>query len=265
MIFTILSSGSAGNAALIQTETTRLLIDCGLSVKELAKRMAPDAPIGSKDGDAIVISHAHGDHAGCLPVVVRSAMKRGNAIPVYITPLTASRIDWGGIEHPPVRNFEAGHPFWIGDIRVDPFTVPHDCVDPVNFVFAAEGVKIGFSTDLGCVPPSMGHRFSDCQIIVLESNHDVGMLESGPHPPEVKERVAGRFGHLSNDQAAEFLQGISPDVKTVILGHLSEENNTPAVAEWAARRALLLAGSAAEILVASKTSVIRIFREEIRQ
>jgi len=252
MRFTVLASGSKGNAALIESDSTRLLIDCGLSAKELAKRMAPGPPFGSLDGDFVICTHCHIDHIGCLPVVVRSAIRRGNALPVYLTPLTAAMIDWDGLECPPVRHFEAGQPFQIGDIQVEPFSVPHDATDPVGFVFSA-GIRIGFATDLGFVPPAMQRKFSDCDVILIESNHDIGMLESGPHPPEVKERVAGRFGHLSNDQVAEFLVDVGPKTHTVVLAHLSEDNNVEALAEWSARKALLAAGSSAVVMIARQS------------
>jgi phosphoribosyl 1,2-cyclic phosphodiesterase len=255
--FTILASGSKGNAALICTETTRLLIDCGLSVKELAKRMAGQSPIGSQQGDAIILSHEHGDHAGNVGTVVRSAIRRGNAIPVYVTPLTAAQIDWGSMEAPPIVSLVSGSRFMIGDIEVGPFTIPHDCVDPVNFVFRAGGIGIGFSTDLGSVPPAMKRLFRDCRIIVLESNHDTEMLLSGTYPEEVKMRISGPMGHLSNDQAAEYLSG-ECGAQTVVLCHLSEDNNLPELAEWSARRAMLRAGMDAKLMLASQSETLEV-------
>ncbi len=137
----------------------------------------------------------------------------------------------------------------------------HDCVDPVNFVFSTNGTRIGFSTDLGTVPPAMRRLFAGCQTIVLESNHDAEMLRSGPHPEEVKLRVSGPMGHLSNDQAAEYLSGLGGGSwcpERIVLAHLSEDNNRPDLAEWSARRALLLAGIESAVLVASQTEVLEV-------
>lgn len=253
----ILASGSDGNAALLTTDTTSILIDCGLSARELARRMES---IGRKpeDLDAILISHEHGDHVGGLGVVLRHGIKRGRAVPVYLTDLCAPAVDFGRIEEPPVKLFQSGVPFSIGDIRVKSFTVPHDSADPINFSFVADGVRIGFSTDLGFIPPAMQRHFADCEVIVLESNHDVEMMRVGPHPEDVKTRVAGRFGHLSNDQAAEYLLGISRVTQTVVLNHLSSDNNNPSLAEFSAYKSLSLCGSSARVLVASQTQPLRV-------
>ncbi len=258
--FTILASGSRGNAALIFTPTTKLLIDNGLSLKELTKRMAV---VGYKpsDLDAVILSHAHGDHASGISTLLSHTVRRGRPVEVHATSLTAARLDFGRIDNPPVRHFCAGNRFMIGDIEVEPFTCPHDCVDPVNFVFSSCGARIGFSTDLGTVPPAMRRLFSGCQVIVLESNHDSDMLQAGPHPEEVKERVSGPMGHLSNDQAADYLSGLpsgreAPQV--IVLGHLSEDNNLPSIALWSARRALLMAGCEADLMVASQNEVLEV-------
>ena len=141
---------------------------------------------------------------------------------------------------PAVEYFSAGEPFSIGDICVNPFTIPHDAADPVGFVFSSEGVRLGFATDLGYIPPNVKEQLRDLDLLLLESNHDLEMLRDGPYPWSVKQRVLSRVGHLSNDAASEFLsEDYDGQAAYVILGHLSENNNLPELARVAAERALL--------------------------
>ena len=140
---------------------------------------------------------------------------------------------------PSVEYFAAGVPFEIGDIRVSPFTTPHDAADPVGFVFCAEGVRMGFATDLGYISPNVKAQLKDLDLLLLESNHDLEMLRDGPYPWAVKQRVLSRVGHLSNEAAAGFLEdGYDGQAAYVILAHLSESNNLPELARVAAERAL---------------------------
>lgn len=258
--FAILASGSAGNAAFLSYKSTNLLIDNGLSVKELTKRLAV---IGRRPEDitGFIVSHEHIDHVKGVSTLLNYTAKRGQMLPVHATTLTAAQLDWGRIEQPPVRHFSAGRRFSIGDIDIEPFTAPHDCCDPTNFVFSAGDIRIGFSTDLGFVPPAMKRLFADCQVIVLESNHDTEMLQAGAYPEDLKHRVGGSMGHLSNDQAAEYLLSLRDSHSapgTIVLGHLSEESNLPRLAEWSARRALLMAGVESRLLLASQCDVLEV-------
>jgi phosphoribosyl 1,2-cyclic phosphodiesterase len=140
---------------------------------------------------------------------------------------------------PAVEYFEAGRPFAIGDIQLSPFTIPHDAADPVGFVFCAEGVRMGFATDLGYVPPNVKAQLAGVDLLLLESNHDLEMLRDGPYPWAVKQRVLSRVGHLSNDATADFLENsYDGQAAFVILAHLSENNNLPELARVAAERAL---------------------------
>jgi phosphoribosyl 1,2-cyclic phosphodiesterase len=140
---------------------------------------------------------------------------------------------------PAVEYFTAGEAFSIGDIGVTPFTIPHDAADPVGFVFEAEGIRIGLATDLGYIPAHAAMRLRRCDILMLESNHDLDMLRDGPYPWSVKQRVMSRVGHLSNNAAAEFLEkGYDGHAEYVILAHLSESNNLPELARVAAEHAL---------------------------
>ena len=140
---------------------------------------------------------------------------------------------------PSVAYFEAGKRFVVGDIDVEPFTIPHDAADPVGFVFEGEGVRIGFATDLGYMPANARQALRRCDLMMLESNHDTEMLRDGPYPWSVKQRVMSRVGHLSNEAAAEFLErNYDGQAAYVILAHLSESNNLPALARVSAERAL---------------------------
>jgi len=380
--FTVLASGSKGNSAVVSGGHTRILVDCGLSCRELFRRMklVDEAP---ETLDAIIITHEHSDHVGGLAVTARKL-----GIPVYFTEGThrawmrwlsprkqmtyaqwleqtrkqaaerqaeacataeegeldesdlveaedfseenpsgakahvdsealmarlkscpdtdqadtnladtyqtdtnradanqadAYQADTERAIHTPTRGkkrkdgaragepvnpqsasgpvevqtkpetakakdptwlpavqyFAAGEPFEIGDIRISPFTTPHDAADPVGFVFCAEGVRMGFATDLGYISPNVKAQLKDLDLLLLESNHDLEMLRDGPYPWAVKQRVLSRVGHLSNEAAAGFLEdGYDGQAAYVILAHLSESNNLPELARVTAERAL---------------------------
>ena len=310
--FTVLASGSKGNSTVVCGGRTRILVDAGLSCRELFRRMK----IAGEDPetlDAIVITHEHQDHINGLAVTARKLN-----IPVYFTEAThrawmrwltprrqmtyaqwleqcrrqtaerqAERdaaVDEGEPDEPEagmqaeagsqataealsssnssvsvvdaepaatstakddptwlpaVEYFEAGQPFAIGDLSLSPFTIPHDAADPVGFVFAAEGVRMGFATDLGYISPNVKAQLQRVDLLLLESNHDLEMLRDGPYPWSVKQRVMSRVGHLSNEAAAEFLAtAYDGQAAYVILAHLSESNNLPELARVTADRAL---------------------------
>lgn len=275
MRMTVLASGSKGNSTCIATQRTRILVDAGLSCRELLKRMhaAGEDP---RSLDAILITHEHQDHVQGVAVLARKL-----GVPVYFTEMThrawvrwmrpakrmtyaewlrrrqqdASEVQPEPEEEesceaaaspeadpaalPSVAYFEAGKRFMIGDIDIEPFTVPHDATDPVGFVFEGEGVRIGFATDLGYMPANARQALRRCDVLLLESNHDIEMLRDGPYPWSVKQRVMSRVGHLSNEAAAEFLErNYDGQAAYVILAHLSESNNLPALARVSAERAL---------------------------
>jgi phosphoribosyl 1,2-cyclic phosphodiesterase len=317
---TVLASGSRGNSTIVSSATTRILVDAGLSCRELMKRMraAGEEPEAL---DAILITHEHQDHVQGMAVTARKL-----GIPVYLTePTHRAWVRWmtpqkrityaewieqrqaaghrpqatgqgtelvaqtsGGSDQrsvirdpmvavaarcsadvtaepdaeekaaveeaiaetaasperdptslPSVEYFRSGNGFRIGDIAVTPFTIPHDAVDPVGFVFEADGVRIAIATDLGYLPSNVIVQLRGCDVLMLESNHDVDMLRDGPYPWSVKQRVMSRVGHLSNDAAAEFLaKGYDGGAAYVVLAHLSENNNLPELARIAAERAL---------------------------
>jgi len=231
----VLASSSAGNSTFIATERTRILVDAGLSRKEILARLTA---IG-EDGellDAILVTHEHTDHVAGLVPMARCAGRRN--IPVYLTTLTSPAIPWGEYT-PALERFQAGSSFTVGDIEVDSFTVPHDAADPVAFSFRTQGIKISQVTDLGYLPDSIKVHVAGSDLLILESNHDLDMLKVGPYPWSVKQRVMGRNGHLSNDVVSNFIRNdLDTRTSTLILGHISEHNNHPAIVQLAAAQAL---------------------------
>ena len=227
-----MGSGSGGNATLIATEKVRLLVDIGFSFRETCKRLKSVGEDPQRI-DAVLISHEHSDHIAGLPQLA----KRLKA-PIHITALTNDALDWNSVK-PQLEYFEAGRGLTIGDIEIDSFTVPHDAVDPVAFCFRAQGVKVGLVTDLGYMPESVRRNISGCDLLMIESNHDLDMLKVGPHPWFVKQRVMSRVGHLSNQAVSDFLStDFDRSTRTVILSHLSDANNHPAIARLFAQSAL---------------------------
>lgn len=233
----ILASSSAGNAAFLSTTRTRILIDAGLSRREVAKRLAL---IGEDIDqlDAILITHEHCDHTSGLAALCGARRKSGK-IPVYLTHGTARYIDWGEETEPLLERFQAGCRFSVGDFDVSSFTIPHDAADPVGFAITAHGVKAAIATDLGYIPDSLRVHLHGVDFLVLESNHDLEMLRVGPYPWSVKQRVMSRRGHLSNEVTADFIKNdLDLRVSTLVLGHISEHNNHPELVRTAAAKAL---------------------------
>lgn len=333
----MLASGSKGNSTVVSTSRTRVLVDAGLSCRELMKRMVA-AGEDPHSLDAILITHEHADHVAGLPVMARKL-----GIPVYMTEAThrewvrqvtpkkrtmsyaqwleqrraevAARDEAMVLAHvhgsgessessaelpdehffaagaevfsdpseaqitseaqdqhnaeklqaaatedlcedakteplkqslkdnpsylPQIEHFRAGSHLVIGDLDITPFTIPHDAADPCGFVFEGEGVRLGFATDLGYVPPNVKLALKGCDVLLLESNHDLEMLRDGPYPWSVKQRVLSRVGHLSNDATAEFLtRDYDGSARYIVLAHLSENNNLPEMALRAATAAL---------------------------
>jgi phosphoribosyl 1,2-cyclic phosphodiesterase len=236
----VLASGSRGNSTIVQSSSTRILVDAGISCRETFKRMkaAGDDPHSLS---AILITHEHTDHVSGLLVLARKLK-----IPVFMTGAThhawsrAMRDDAGECPQlPKLAFFVAGHKFEIGDIEVMPFTINHDAVDPVGFTFRAEGVKTGIATDLGCITENVKDSLRGCDALVIESNHDIEKLRWGPYPWSVKQRVGSPDGHLSNQKLAKFLRDdYDGGASYIVLAHLSEQNNHPEIARKEAEEAL---------------------------
>lgn len=243
----MLASGSSGNAALLATDKTRILIDAGLSFKELARRLAL-ADEQPERIDAVLVTHEHSDHIAGLARLARKLER----VAVFTTIRTAAALTWE--DHTPhIEMFQAGCRFRVGDIDVDSFTIPHDAIDPVGFCFHAEGIKIGLATDLGYVTDSIRMHLRGTHALLLESNHDVEMLKVGPYPWMVKQRVMSRVGHLSNDGMRDFvLRDYLPAAANLVLGHLSEHNNHPEIVRLVASQALEARGLETRLVIAGQ-------------
>ena len=253
----MLASGSSGNAALLATENTRILVDAGLSMRELRKRLAS---IGEslEAIDAILITHEHSDHVAGLPVLARN--KDVRAV-IYMTLLTAPTIDWGAAPPERLEPFQAGASFQIGDIEVQSFGIPHDAIDPVGYCFLAQGVRVGVATDLGYVPESVKFHLRRTNLLLLEANHDLDMLKVGPYPWSVKQRVMSRVGHLSNLHMSDYLmEDLDSATANLILGHLSEQNNHPAIVEMVAVEALQRRGLETRLSIAAPHTPSEVFQ-----
>lgn len=254
--FCVLASGSSGNAAWFSTGQTRILLDAGLSLKELARRLAL---IGEdlESLDAILITHEHSDHVAGLPVLARSKKVRA---PIYLTKLTAPAIEWGPAE-PRLETFQAGACFTIGDVEVTSFSIPHDALDPVAFSFEARGVRIGVATDLGYLPASTRYHLRRTDLLLLEANHDLDMLKVGPYPWSVKQRVMSRVGHLSNLGMSEYLlEDFDGATDRLVLGHLSEQNNHPEIVRMVATQSLEQRGLRTKLSIAAQHTPSEVFR-----
>jgi phosphoribosyl 1,2-cyclic phosphodiesterase len=230
----VLASSSAGNATFLATDRTRILIDAGLSRREITKRLAA---IGENIHclSAILVTHEHSDHTSSLSALVKASER---TLPVYVTHGTSKFIDWHECT-PVLEIFQAGRSFPIGDFDVASFTIPHDAVDPVGFTVTAHGIKVSIVTDLGYITDSLRVHLRGTDLLLLESNHDLEMLRVGPYPWSVKQRVMSRRGHLSNEVAAEFVEhDLDTSVSTLVLGHISEHNNHPELVRNAASKAL---------------------------
>ena len=223
---TILGSGSAGNCAYVETEEARILIDAGFSLRQIRKRMAT---IGRAPENltAVLVTHEHSDHVNGLP-----ALNKKLHVPLYCNRPTKEAIEFQSQTKLACRFFQTRHSFEIGDVTVETFEVLHDAQDPVGFLLRAPGVNIGFLTDLGQVTKLVLDRLRFANVLVLESNHDIKMLQDCPHRPwSLKQRILGRHGHLSNEAAADAAeQLVSSDFRHLYLGHLSSECNSPELA-----------------------------------
>jgi phosphoribosyl 1,2-cyclic phosphodiesterase len=247
MRFTVLGSGSTGNAVLISAGQTSVLVDAGLSAKETVRRLALVGCDAARL-DGVIITHEHGDHAGGLRVLLKSL-----ACPVYISGETCAayigeRVGYGNDE--PRKRADAlrdrtveissSLDFRIGEIDFHPFTIPHDAADNFGFTATHNGVKIATLWDFGCVTTLIEERLRGCAAIVIESNHGRDMLKAcSVYPWELKQRILSRTGHLSNEDVAAWLrEGYDGGAEHIVLAHLSQRANNPHVAKLTAEMAL---------------------------
>lgn len=219
MRFASLGSGSKGNATLIEANQTCLMLDCGFTLKETEIRLERLGKTGH-DLDAILVTHEHSDHLKGVGALARKYKK-----PVY---LTAGTYHQGRLGNLPLTQWVNCHQsFVIKDIRVQPVPVPHDAREPCQYVFAHAGRKLGVLTDLGSLTPHVEAHYTDLDALVLEFNHDLQMLQEGPYPYQLKQRILSNYGHLSNAQAAQLLVRISCDkLQHLVLSHISQQNNS---------------------------------------
>ena len=222
--FTSLGSGSSGNGLVVESGTTRVLMDCGFTLADTKARLervglAPSQLAG------IVVTHEHDDHMGG---VARFALR--HAIPVY---LTRGSAQWLPPDFPAVlmRYVDSHTAFSIDALSVEPFPVPHDAREPVQYVFSDGASRLGVVTDLGSVTQHIVEKLSGCEALVIECNHDLDMLMEGPYPVSLKHRVSGRFGHLSNSDAGRLVSALERSrLRHLIAAHLSRQNNRPELA-----------------------------------
>ena len=235
----VLGSGSSGNSVLVHAGSTRILVDAGFSGRDLETRLST-LGVGADDIDAIVITHDHGDHTRGMGVFARR-----HSTTLYMTSPTrnaCARLLRGQEQ---IVEYRAGHPFVIGDVRVEPFITVHDAADPVGIavVDRMTGLRLGVATDLGRPTAQIRHALSGCDLLILEANHDEVMLHMSEYPSSVKRRIASSHGHLSNQAAARFAtELLHPRLAGVVLAHLSKDCNRPGLAREVVGSALEKAG-----------------------
>jgi len=234
--FSSLGSGSEGNGLVVESGQTRILLDCGFSIRETQTRLARIG-LAPDQLSAILVTHEHDDHLGGV-----FGFARRHALPVYLShgTLEARRESSpgadAGVDIVLLHAEESGS---IGDVEFFPFTVPHDAREPLHYVFSAGAGRLGVLTDTGCSTPHIETTLSGLDALVLETNHDREMLRNCDYPQSLKSRIAGRLGHLDNDSSGALLAALDQSrLKHVIAAHLSRRNNVPALARDALARAL---------------------------
>ena len=249
MKFTVLGSGSTGNAILIATEKTKILVDAGLSCREIVRRLALMG-VEASDLDAVLITHEHSDHVGGLRNLMGKLRCR-----VYISRATEDAFysykrsngnggDEGVKRRDSIKDrtveIESDNDFRIGDIDFEPFTVPHDAADNFGFIAKTEGLRFATLTDFGHITDLMKKRLDGCDAIIIESNHSRDMLRACPvYSWSLKQRIAGRHGHLSNEDLADWLQNdFDGSARHIVLAHLSQKSNDVHLARITAETAL---------------------------
>jgi phosphoribosyl 1,2-cyclic phosphodiesterase len=239
MIVSVLGSGSRGNATFIKTDRVRLLLDAGMSRKEIGKRL--EAIGEDPDGiDVVLITHEHTDHAGGLKMLLKDLPIQAFLTRGTIQAVESDLFELNGSKVIPIV---PGTPVTVGDVEIFPFRVPHDASEPVAFSITSGGLKVTQITDIGYVPDYVCEILRGSQILILESNHDLEMLRVGPYPWNLKQRLMGRYGHLSNTAVSRFIREYYDGrAEHVLLAHLSSQNNHPEIARQEAARALRYRG-----------------------
>jgi phosphoribosyl 1,2-cyclic phosphodiesterase len=233
-----LASGSSGNCTYVASDRTRILIDAGLSGKQTATRLAV-LETDVADLNAVCLTHEHDDHKASVGILHRKA-----GVALYANAGTMEAVTRDArLAALPWNVFSTGSAFEVGDLQLEPFSVPHDSYDPVGFVVCCNGARAGVVTDMGMATTVVRERLRRCQVVVIESNHDEQMLRDAQRPWSLKQRIAGRQGHLSNQQAGELLADIAGDgLRVAFLAHLSSDCNSPTLAVKTVKRVLVEAG-----------------------
>ena len=243
--FISFASGSSGNCSLVFTENTAILIDAGITLRRLQDELKK-LNLTINDVGGIVVTHEHSDH-------VKNLCLFSKYIPVYCHPYTHIEIfnKYNDVDKlANVEDYMEG--FTIGDIDVKPFETPHDANYPLGYSFTSQGKKFSLATDMGVIEDNVFEAIKDSDAILLESNHDVKMLKSGPYPQWLKNRVIGKRGHLSNTDCARFacmIKKENPNLKELILGHISKENNIPMLALETVKSALSKEGLLGDTII----------------
>lgn len=255
----VLGSGSGGNCTLVASATTAILIDAGLSGRATGLRLA-ECGVPAESIQAVCVTHEHTDHTSGLAVLHRSGQVKlyGNLATVEGIEARVGKekkLQW--------NIFTTGSNFTIGDLSIDPFSVPHDAYDPVGFIIRCDETRVGVVTDMGVVTGLIRERLRACNVLVIESNHDEQMLKAADRPWHLKQRISGRQGHLSNQHAATLLTEIAgPHLKAVFLAHLSSECNSPELALRTVAEALKGTGHAhVRIMVAPSDKVSEVWEQ----
>jgi len=226
--FASLGSGSRGNAMVVEVRGTRVLLDCGFGPRELSTRLARIG-LTPDDLSAILVTHEHSDHSAG---VFKCARRHSLEVILTHGTLAATPRDRGA--PPLLRVIDSHRPFIVGEMEIHPFPVPHDAREPVQFVFSDGRRRLGVLTDTGSITRHIIEMLGTCDGLVLECNHDPGMLANGSYPHMLKQRIGGRYGHLDNQAAAALLGELDQArLQHVIAAHLSEHNNTPQLARAA--------------------------------
>lgn len=240
----VLGSGSTGNATLVESGTTRVLLDAGLGPRELAERLE-DAGVDPASIEAVFLSHEHGDHArGAASFSRRWGVRLKGTHGTYAAAGLAAE------EIPGYDMTVPGVPVRVGALRVTAVRVPHDAAEPVAFVVESEGVAFGHATDLGHLSAAVVEALRPCAAVLVESNYDPALLRDGPYPWSLKERILSPYGHLANGDVGRYLErGLGPSCGELVLAHVSQKNNHPELVEMTAAAALSRAGRDVRVTV----------------
>jgi len=239
----LLASGSRGNSALIEADGCRILVDAGLSGREIERRLS-SLQLAGEDLHAILVTHEHHDHVGAV-----GPLARRYDLPVYIDHQTHAALPkLGKVDN--LKLFSAGDSFACQGLSINSFSTTHDAINPVGFVVESAEGKVGYATDLGMSTRLVSEHLRGCRVLVLEANHDEQMLLDGPYPWTLKQRIRSRHGHLSNNESRRLLEDVNwSGLEALFLAHLSEENNCPDLVAATFRELLQSNGTSPEIIV----------------